>query len=237
MTVDALVAKSLSVFDEIANAVLDEWKFSQPEVTVPWFRGQRNATCPLLPKFHRLVCRDPGLKTDCESELREELQLRASLLVGARPRNDWAWYVLMQHNGAATRLLDWTEASHVALYFAVSQHADSCDHVDSSAAVFALDPYELNRCVLGESYVYPVGDPLASKRVQQITRPWLPSRFEGRLRRRETCAVSSPHLVPRMAVQRSCFTVAGSDSRWLERRGNQRFLPLSLIHISAPTSP
>lgn len=129
-----------------------------------------------------------------------------------------------------TRLIDWTESSQVALYFAVRQTADDGDHAVSDAAVFVLDPYELNQRVLGKPWVIPVGERGVSTDHQRLTGPWLPKRFHRYgVRRAETCAVSSPHLFPRMAVQRSCFTVAGRNSSWLESKAAESFTRRILI--------
>lgn len=49
-----------------------------------------------------------------------------------RPLNtDWEYLFFMQHFGVPTRLLDWSENSHVALYFAI---AAAEEHRDSSGA-------------------------------------------------------------------------------------------------------
>ena len=46
----------------------------------------------------------------------------------------------MQHSGAPTRLLDWTEGALIALYFAVRNKLDETD-----AAVWVLNPLGVER--------------------------------------------------------------------------------------------
>src|SRR5208282_1091197 len=76
----------------------------------PWFRGHQKADWPLKPKLYR----DRNFKEvkadDVEDEIREEFIRRAPILcenlpVGDERRAEWEWYFMMQHFGAATRLL------------------------------------------------------------------------------------------------------------------------------------
>lgn len=45
-----------------------------------------------------------------------------------------AWWEMMQHHGAPTRLLDWTRSPFIALWFAVSD-----DHFDDDSALWVFD--------------------------------------------------------------------------------------------------
>lgn len=90
-----------------------------------------------------------------EDEIREEFIKRAPVLcekvpIGSEQRVEWEWYFMMQHFGTATRLLDWTEGALIALYFAVRSNDGSDD-----AAVWVLDPYQLNKRVIGKEWIIP----------------------------------------------------------------------------------
>jgi hypothetical protein len=94
-------------------------------------------------------------------------------LSAERPQNSWEWYFLMQHSGAPTRLLDWTEGALIALYFAVRNKLDATD-----AAVWVLDPWSLNEHVLGiDEVIAPSAEAGLLKLDAKRYDPWLPARY------------------------------------------------------------
>jgi hypothetical protein len=181
----------------------------------PWFRGQRDATWNLVPSLYRVDPPARGIRV-LEDEIRQEFEVRAPSLTDERPRNLWEWYFLMQHSGAPTRLLDWTEGSLIALYFAVKNKRDEI----SDAAVWVLDPWEMNRAVLGRAEVIaPGADAGMLKADAEYYKPWLPARYEnpGALGVELPAAVYPTHFARRISSQRSCFTIHGSSRDGFER--------------------
>jgi len=220
-----LVANTLEVFLRHVLTLRDEW-MGEDEAVLPWFRGQARADWALKPKFFR----DGPASRNTEDEIREEFVTRAPTLVAElMPTNDWDWYFLMQHYGAPTRLLDWTEGALLGLYFAVR---DNCGYHD--AAVWALDPWWLNKKVIGRDEVLLPGGPGALKEDTRRVHAWLPERFDTRARLpSRPVAIYPSHNVRRIGAQRSCFTISGEDHEGLDKLA--RLKDSHLVKILIPS--
>ena len=115
-----------------------------------WFRGQSDYSWGLVPS----VQRKDGMGEHYEQYITTNFMIHAMRLNPSVPqRYDRAsWLTLMQHYGLPTRLLDWSESPLVALYFALSSDEDA----KTDAAVWVLNPMELNKKVGYGEYVPPI---------------------------------------------------------------------------------
>jgi FRG domain len=202
--------EDVSQFLAHVKQVRDKWLYPYDDPYGPWFRGQTRSYWKLQPRLFRDYGTHPTHSiSEIEDEVREEFVVRAPIFSDTKPagEDDWEWYFLMQHYGAPTRLLDWTEGALLGLYFAVK---DNPGHYD--AAVWMLDPYELNWRVIRKEEVIPPSAPNLTKSYKRLVRPWLPSRFlkHPNLPPRPV-AVFPTHITRRISTQRSCFTIQGRD--------------------------
>jgi hypothetical protein len=189
-----------------------------------WFRGHRDSRWKLTPKLYRKEFSGAD-----ENEIRQEFQSRAlQLIQGRTPGDKWEWYFLMQHYGAPTRLLDWTDNPLIAIYFAVADHPGDCD-----AAVWALNPWWLNRKLRrgiqgamlpdwqnANSYLRNLEEAFSGKKITAT----LPA------------AIDPPHVDRRLAAQSSRFVIFGKD-RDLMRTKSARLGPKNKRHIGMITIP
>jgi hypothetical protein len=114
----------------------------------------------------------------------------------------------MQHYGAPTRLLDWTDNALVALYFALHSPTGDGYEPDTNAAVWVLNSWWLNR----RSHPGINGPMLSDWQEAQRYLPDLESAFAGlKVRVRRPVAIDPPHVDRRLAAQGSHFATSAAS--------------------------
>jgi hypothetical protein len=201
---------SVSEYLEVVERFTQEWFIAETSWG-PWFRGQSDATWSLRPSMYRYSPLRRSIRA-VEDEIRQEFMVRAPSLGLERPQNSWEWYFLMQHCGAPTRLLDWTESALIALFFAVK---GSKVKNDTDGVVWILEPWKLNESVanIAEVIAPAAESGMVAKHVDRY-KEWLPQRYSNTksLKEKFPVAIYPTHFSRRISSQRSCFTIHGSDS-------------------------
>jgi len=210
-------AKTIAEFVAWVEAVADRFTDRAGLYEAPWFRGVGDSRFKLLPGLYRTK---EGRKRSSDDELRNEFSRKALPLVAERaPRDDWEWYFLMQHYRAPTRLLDWTDAALIALYFALNSRPSP----DARAAVWALNPFALNRY---HNFVGPAGSDWEG------VDKYLPAAYSGRRLPKYPIAMDPTFTMQRMLVQHSHFTVHGGDVRGLDDMLDELSLKRHLVRVT-----
>jgi FRG domain len=192
-----------------------------------WFRGVSKKSHALRPSLFRCFKEEiPEAEDirDLESDLFFEFQAKARFTDGVGV-SDWDVLFLMQHYRAPTRLLDWTEVLHVAMYFAIAYRKSE---EFEPARIYVMNPYLWNRkhgysrdlysprnfsWDENEEEYYEYGEILVDGAYIDWKYP---------------CALYPPQRDVRLSAQKGYFTIHGSDVRPLEQISPEILLAVDL---------
>lgn len=243
-----IVARSLGEYLSTVGKIRKSWRI--PRHLELWFRAEDTAhrKTHLQPGIFRQ--RGSGLRKsvdklqEIENDLYEEFRRCATQLSQSDTNSiddEWDSYFLMQHHGAPTRLLDWSDGALIALHFAVGHKPMP---PKSGSIIYVLDPHWLGKLLRKDPdrkdarkrwkeyakkhpndededdwdrlYLPPEKDEIKNKLLKTPATPML---------------WDSPHVTRRVAAQRSRFMIFGSDSSWLVKTEKERGSRLVSITI------
>jgi hypothetical protein len=205
-----------SVKELLERVESDTTGWSHSGFAKAWFRGVTDVRYELVPR----ILRNDNAKHEFDLTKKFRLLARG---YGPTPETDRLdeWLFLMQHHGAPTRLLDWSENPLVAAFFA-AEHAATEINVDRDAAIYALDPVALNKPLVCSTrgapfpYTWVQGPVLQTIKIAFGTEK---EPVDGKdMAPLETpIAIYPPTIHARIASQRGCFTLHGSDPLSFEK--------------------
>jgi len=175
-----------------------------------WFRGHSKCFGNLNPRIFREGSSQVesfffGTLKEREFRYIDEYQRKVPVFSNDIPeKGSIEWLFMMQHYGAPTRLLDWTENILVATYFAV------CEHMKEDGEIWVIFPQKLNKHYAGEFFWLwdsPQVSYLAKEPFWNGTSDKLAEKLGLRKFSQTPLAFYPPLSNPRMVAQSSVFTI------------------------------
>ncbi len=190
-----------------------------------WFRGVTRSTHALVPRLMR-DGKDADAVFEREKRLLTRFRQRSlAYWPAGYPQNDWEHLFALQHYGAPTRLLDWSENLFVAAHFAFETPSSN---EEDTPAIWCVDPVAWNRATpalseFGETiHILTTADEDA-----EVFRPETKKR-----RARTPVALFGTHNSHRIVAQRGTFMVWGNDPRPLEAFAEEMDATLWKIEVN-----
>jgi hypothetical protein len=200
---------------ELVGEVKRTWD-SWDSATFPWFRGEPVSITPLLPKLYRdqTVSKNEHIIVQ---RFRSLGPAYGSGLQVPTPEHNDQWLYVMQHVGVPTRLLDWTEGLLQAAFFGLNG-------TEGDAIVWMMDPNQLNE-MSGVRGMDPNEFPIPWGNAESPAEINIQAAFQkGAIGTPYPIAFIPTYIHPRMAVQRSTFTVHGKKKVGIDTIGMPRLV-------------
>lgn len=255
------VAGTLACFVQCVRDLRQKWEDDgtlKPHQEL-WFRGEAALYHhPLRPKIYRecSLSEDAAIDTvlDAESDLYEDFWRRGVTRFDVKASDydmEWYWYYLMQHYGAPTRFLDWTDGALIGLHFALSSNAGQVANAQGEPVVWVLNSYALDKELDRDSGQLEAKRNwkryLRKGRVQRrIPAQWERIYLPTLSAERGTDGLSLPtapvmddidQITPRVASQRSRLMLFGGEADWLYGRYEDGASYLTRIEIEPAAVP
>jgi len=218
---------SVGQFLDAVESLREYWRPRDDEEL--WFRGERkHRDTRLCPQLYRQP-EKRSLKPipellDIEFDLYEDFQRCGAQLCDTKPEDDWDWYFLMQHHGAPTRILDWSDGALNGLHFAL-RNTELVP--EENAVVYVLQPYLLLDHIKAlPDYVetqerwktFLRDDPSESYANSEWDFAYLPNdEWKDKVPLpRAPLLWDTAHFTRRFGAQRSRFMLFGTDPLWMQ---------------------
>lgn len=176
--------------------------------TLPWYRGQSNASWDIIPSLYRSNFGSTGYFE--RESVRDFLLLSEN---NAQHSYSIETLIHMQHYGVPTRLVDWTESHLTALYFAVRNYKNQ-----DNSAVFVFHPWELNEITLPFLEGFKEGDRTVPTSFDKRISEYLIDleSFDRSVSLELPIAIRPKRTNQRIRAQKGMFTLHGSKTQGLQ---------------------
>ncbi len=202
LSADALgPVRSLQELVELSGKLIRESGLRQSTSSL-WWRGQSDAAWPLISTLYRST-----INSDMERELFGIFIRSLRFINSIQPKSLIEWLFLMQHHGAPTRILDWTESPLIALYFCV----ENFEH-EKDGAVWVINPWIMNIATVGHQLTPTLSSPIIENYVIDFDDPDVPRVPKAEL----PIAVKIEYGFNRAHSQRGAATIHGHRKKPIE---------------------
>ncbi len=202
------------------STLSDYMRFLEQQTDIRWYRGCSDASYELTPSLYRhpQLINDASKLFEQEFNILKRFKQRSVPYIGSvlNYSDSLSILFIMQHYRVPTRLLDWTENPHIALYFALTdaKYQKSADgpQYEKDVAVWVLDPVKWNQKALD---VEP-SPGVISPPDEELLNGYLPGETT-KYRKPEPVALFGVYNSPRIVSQRGVFTLFGTSTKPMEK--------------------